>query len=150
MTIKDVLLIVFPIVTAIASSFLTYIFAIKSKQRESMIRFKEEKYSNLIIALQGFVGSTVSSETKKRFFEEQYKSWLYSSDDVTNAINGLIKLIIEEKGKDPDPVKGRMVVGNIILQMRKDLMGKTKLTYEDFRYTDVVNPNFENRSHKNK
>jgi len=47
-----------------------------------MIKFKEEKYSNLIIALKGFVGSTVSPDTKIKFFEEQYKSWLYSSDEM--------------------------------------------------------------------
>lgn len=46
------------------------------------MRFKEEKYSNLLILLQGFVGETTSGETKKKFFEEQYKSWLYSSDNV--------------------------------------------------------------------
>jgi DNA-directed RNA polymerase subunit E'/Rpb7 len=103
-----------------------------------MIKFKEEKYSNLIIALKGFVGSTVSADTKIKFFEEQYKSWLYSSDEVVVAINDLVKLLIEERGKNPDPEKGRQVVGNIIFQMRKDLLGKTKLKFSDFRYTDVI------------
>ena len=103
-----------------------------------MMKFKEEKYSNLIIALQGFIGSTVSPETKVKFFEEQYKSWLYSSDEVVEVINELIRLLIEERGKSPDPVRGRQVIGNIILEMRKDLLGKTKLTNRDFRYTDVI------------
>ena len=87
--------------------------------------------------LQGFVGSTVSKEIKKKFYEEQYKSWLYSSDDVVQAINELTDLLMKEQGADPDPNLGRKVVGNIILQMRKDLLGKTKLKYTDFRYTDV-------------
>lgn len=39
-----------------------------------MIKFKEEKYSNLIVALKGFVGSTSSVDLKKKFFQEQYKS----------------------------------------------------------------------------
>lgn len=103
-----------------------------------MVKFKEEKYSNLIIALKGFVGSTVSPEKKINFFEEQYKSWLYSSDDVVKSVNALVNLLIEERGKEPDPEKGRRVVGDIILEMRKDLLGKTRLTYKDFRYTDVI------------
>jgi DNA-directed RNA polymerase subunit E'/Rpb7 len=138
MEIKDILLVALPIMTAILSSYLTYYFAIKSKQKETITRFNEEKYSNLIIALQGFVGSTVSVETKRKFFEEQYKSWLYSSDEVVNSINELIRLLIEERGKDPNPEKGQKTIGNIILAMRKDLLGKTKLTNKDFRYTDVI------------
>lgn len=138
MEIKDILLIILPIVTAALGSFLTYFFAVRTKQKEAMMKFKEEKYANLIIALQGFIGSTVSPETKVKFFEEQYKSWLYSSDEVVEAINELIRLLIEERGKSPDPVRGRQVIGNIILEMRKDLLGKTKLTNKDFRYTDVI------------
>lgn len=104
-----------------------------------MLKFKEEKYSNLIIALQGFVGSTISAETKRKFFEEQYKSWLYSSDKVVQSMNDLIRLLIkEQQGKSPNPEEGRKVIGNIILEMRKDLIGKTDLTCKDFRYTDVI------------
>lgn len=39
---------------------------------------------------------------------------------------------------EPDPAKGRQVVGNIVVAMRKDLYGKTKLGYEAFTYTDVI------------
>ena len=138
MEIKDILLIFIPLLTAAIGSFLTYYFAVRTKQKEAMIKFKEEKYTNLILALKGFVGSTVSTETKIEFFEEQYKSWLYSSDEVVIAINELIALLIEEQGKAPDPERGRQVVGNIILHMRKDLIDKTQLTYKDFRYTDVI------------
>lgn len=138
MEIKDILLIFIPLLTAAIGSFLTYYFAVRTKQKEAMIKFKEEKYTNLILALKGFVGSTVSTETKIQFFEEQYKSWLYSSDEVVIAINELIALLIEEQGKAPDPERGRQVVGNIILHMRKDLIDKTQLTYKDFRYTDVI------------
>ena len=139
MEFKDFLLVGLPIFTALLSSYLTYYFAIKTKRKESITKFKEEKYTNLIIALQGFVGSTVSASTKKKFFEEQYKSWLYSSDDVVKSINELIKLLIELNGVAPNPQKGQEVIGNIVLAMRQDLLGATKLTYEDFKYTDVIN-----------
>lgn len=123
--------------SAFIGGFVSYYFTSKSKKLEAIIRFREEKYSNLLILLQGFVGNTVSDETKKKFFEEQYKSWVYCSDEVVLAINNLVQLVIDSKGKDPNPEDGRKAIGDIVLAMRKDLLGKTDLTFKDFRYTDV-------------
>ena len=139
MNLQNVFVIlVGPFVAALASSYLTYFFTIKSKHKESILKFKEDKYSNLLILLQGFVGRTTSGETKKKFFEEQYRSWLYSSDEVVKAINEMVELVIRSRGENPSPEEGRRAVGNIVVAMRNDLLGRTKLTYEDFRYTDVV------------
>lgn len=123
--------------SAVIGGFVSYYFASKSKKLEAVIKFREEKYSNLLVLLQGFVGTTVSYETKKKFFEEQYKSWIYCSDEVVTAINNLVQLVIDSEGKDPNLQEGRKAIGNIVLAMRKDLLGKTTLTYKDFRYTDV-------------
>jgi hypothetical protein len=123
--------------SAIIGGYISYYFASKSKKQEAVIKFREEKYSNLLILLQGFVGETVSYETKRKFFEEQYKSWIYCSDEVVIAINDLVQLVIDSEGKVPNPQEGRKAVGNIVLAMRKDLLGKTTLTYADFRYTSV-------------
>lgn len=138
MEIKNLFLILIPIITALLSSYLTYYFAIKSKKNETILKFKEEKYSNLLILLQGFVGKTTSGETKRKFFEEQYKSWLYCSDGVVKAINEMVQLVIDSRGKEPDSEKGKKAVGSIVLEMRKDLLGKTELTVDNFRYTDVI------------
>ena len=138
METKDIWLILIPIITAILSSYLTYYFAIKSKRDEAILKYKEEKYTNLLVLLQGFVGKTISGDTKRKFFEEQYKSWLYSSDGVVKAINEMVQLVIASKGKTPEPEKGRKTVGNIVVEMRKDLLGKSQLTFEAFPYTDVV------------
>jgi hypothetical protein len=138
MDIKNILLILIPLITAIISSYLTYFFTIKSKKSEVILKYKEEKYSNLLILLQGFVGRTVSADTKRKFFEEQYKSWLYSSDGVVKAINEMVRLVIDSRGKIPDPEKGKKAVGNIVIEMRKDLLGKSRLTFEEFQYTDVI------------
>ncbi len=138
MNIKDVFLFIGPLMAGLIGSYLTYYFTIKSKKKESILKFKEEKYTNLLILLQGFVGKTVSAETKKKFFEEQYKSWLYSSDEVVKAINKMVRLVIESRGEKPDQEAGRKAVGNIVLAIRKDLLGKTKLDFNDFVYTDVI------------
>ncbi len=123
--------------SAVIGGFISYYFASKSKKLEAVMKFREEKYSNLLILLQGFVGITTNAETKKKFFEEQYKSWIYCSDEVVTAINNLVQLVIDSEGKDPNHQDGRKAVGNIVLAMRKDLLGKTTLIYKDFRYTDV-------------
>ena len=136
----NILIILLPVSTAVISGYLSYYFALRSKKSEAILKFKEEKYSNLITALQGFIGSTSSTDRKRTFLEEQYKSWLYSSDEVVRAVNKLILLVQEGNGQAPNPVEGRKVVGDIILEMRKDLLGATDLTYMDFRYTDVIDP----------
>ncbi len=138
MDIKTILLILIPVMTAVLGSYLTYYFTIKSKKSEAILKFKEEKYSNLLILLQGFVGRTSSGETKRKFFEEQYKSWLYCSDGVVKALNKMVQLVIDSRGEEPDHEKGKKAVGNIVLEMHKDLLGRTELTAEDFRYTDVI------------
>ncbi len=126
------------LVSAVVGGTVSFYFASKAKKLEAIIRFREEKYSNLLVLLQGFVGNTVSADTKKRFFEEQYKSWVYCSDEVVLAINNLVQLVIESGEKGPDPIEGGKAIGNIVIAMRKDLLGKTNLTYKDFRYTDVL------------
>lgn len=91
----------------------------------------------MLIKLQGFVGSTANADTKREFFEEQYKSWLYCSDEVIQAINTMVALVIDGTGGNPDPEEGRKAVGNIVIAMRRDLRGKTNLDYRAFRYVDV-------------
>ena len=94
MDIKDIFLVILPVIAALISSYFTYYFTIKSKKSEAILKFKEEKYANLLILLQGFVGITASGESKRKFFHEQYKSWLYCSDDVVKAINNMVNLVI--------------------------------------------------------
>jgi hypothetical protein len=133
----SILIILIPLLTAILGSYLTYFLTSRSKRKEAIIRFKEEKYSKLLIKLQGFVGETASAQLKKEFIEEQYQSWIYSSDEVVKAINNLINLVIDSRGKQPDRMEGRKAVGNIVLAIRKDLLGKTKLQFTDFQYVNV-------------
>lgn len=136
MSTKDVLLIVLPFITGIGGSYLTYYLTQRSKRNEAILKFKEEKYANLLILLQGFVGITAKSDTKRSFFTEQYKSWLYSSDDVVKAINDMVnQVIITQVDR---PTIDQDAIGKIVLAMRKDMLGKTTLSPKDFRYTNVM------------
>lgn len=125
-----------PVFTLIIGSALTYMYGVKTKKNEAALKHKEEQYAKLLVKLQGFVGNTANSKTKLEFFEEQYKAWLYSSDEVIEAINHMVSLV--RIGSNPDPLEGRKAVGNIVVAMRKDLYGKTKLEYDAFEYIDVI------------
>ncbi|MBU1121824.1 MAG: hypothetical protein KKF54_03905 [Candidatus Omnitrophica bacterium] len=135
---NSILIILLPILSGIIGSYITYYLTSKSKKIEAILRFKEEKYTNLLVLLQGFVGVTAQGYLKKSFFEEQYKSWLYCSDEVIEAINKMVRLVISKKGKTPNREEGKKAIGDIVVAMRKDLLGKTKLNYHDFQYTDVI------------
>lgn len=135
---NSILLIIFPLFSGVISAWITYLFTLKSRKKEAILKFKEEKYAKLLILLQGFVGRTASNHLKKKFFEEQYQSWLYSSDEVVIAVNEMVTFLIEQNGKTPDSTKGRKIIGNIVLKIRKDLLGKTKLKSDSFKYTDVI------------
>jgi hypothetical protein len=135
---KEWLIALIPLVSAAVGALLTYLFTSRSRREESIIRFKEEKYAKLLVKLQGFVGSTTSAKLKREFFEEQYQSWLYASDDVVKSLNDMVQLVIESKGSQPNLQAGRKAVGEIVLAMRRDLLHKTNLDYAAFRYTDVV------------
>jgi hypothetical protein len=126
-----------PLVSAAIGAFLTYLFTARANRRESILRFKEEKYARLLVKLQGFVGVTSSAKLKREFFEEQYQAWLYASDDVVRALNMMVRLVAEAQGAQPNAEAGRKAVGDIVLAMRHDLLGRTSLDYSAFRYTDV-------------
>ena len=135
---KEWFIALVPIASAALGAFLAFLFTSRAKRDESILRFKEEKYAKLLVKLQGFVGETTSAQLKREFFEEQYQSWLYASDEVVEAINNLVQLIIASKGAPPDPEAGHKAVGEIVLAMRRDLLKTTTLTHSSFRYTDVL------------
>jgi hypothetical protein len=129
-----------PLASAALGAFLVYLFTSRAKREESILRFKEEKYSKLLITLQGFVGSTSSTQLKREFFNEQYQSWLYASDAVVEAVNAMVDLVKANYGRAPDPAAGRKAIGEIVLAMRRDLLRDTKLDFAAFQYTDVREP----------
>ena len=134
-----ILPILIPILTAVLGSYSTYYFLTKSKKNEAILRFKQEKYSKLLLFLQGFVGDTVSGELKRKFFEEQHQSWFYCSDEVVTAINEMIQLIVDANPRAPESSKGKIAIGKIVLAMRRDLLGKTNLVADDFIIYGVGN-----------
>jgi len=134
-TILQTLLIT--LFSAFVGGYISFYFTSKSKKNDAILKFREEKYSNLLILLKGFVGNTANTELKRLFFDEQYRSWIYSSDEVVLAINELVELVKSNETRDPDVAEGRKAIGKIVLAMRKDLLKSTKLQHQHFTYTNV-------------
>ena len=134
MSIESVCAIVIPIFTLLGG----YFIARKQNIEESKRRFKEEHYCELLNLLQAFVGSTATTETKRKFFSEYYKSWVYADETVITAI----KTLIDSQRVDLDVQKkqqsGVILLGNIVLAIRNDLGVKTTLKQDSFRYIDVI------------
>ena len=124
------------VLSAVGGSYGTYYFAIRSKRMEAQLAAKEEKYRNLLIHLQGFVGKTANAESKRAFFTEYYQSWLFSSDEVIKAVKILVDSI-KSAGSGQRVENGRELIGDVVLAMRRDLYGKTLLGNTAFEYTDV-------------
>jgi len=136
---NEILISMLPLIGTVLGALMAYIFTSMAKRDESIVRFKEEKYAKLLVKLQGFVGTTSSGQLKREFFEEQYQSWLYASDEVVEAINHLVQLVIESRGAPPDQEAGRKAIGSVVLAMRRDLLKTTSLSYKSFQYIDVLN-----------
>jgi hypothetical protein len=76
------------------------------KTRRSDCSFQGRKICQASRKTPGFVGATTSGQLKREFFEEQYQSWLYASDEVVEAINVMVRLVIENQGSVPEPEAG--------------------------------------------
>ena len=117
----------------IVGAYCTYYFTVKAKRNEAMLKFKEEKYSSLLALLTGFQVETFSFEQQEAFAAEQYKTWLYAPDEVVKAIKRFLDVISISKAP-LDQAEVAKIRGNMILAMRKDLLGDTSLNCEDFTY----------------
>lgn len=42
----------------------------------------------------------------------------------------MVQSVIGPRDKEPEPEKGERAIGNIVLEMRKDLLGKTELQHK--------------------
>ncbi len=60
----------------------------------------------------------------------------------------MVELVKDSYGKATNPDVGRKAIGNIVLAMRKDLLGKTNLDYLAFQYTSVKERPLHNQATK--
>lgn len=102
---------------------------------EEFIR-KEERYKNLLEALDGFTTKDKNSpELRDKFLKELELAWLYCPDEIIISVNTFLKELKRNELTQDDI---RLAIKNIIVSIRKDLLSrkvvkKTKLKAEDYQ-----------------
>lgn len=129
--------ILIPILVGTFCSYITYILTKKTKVDDSIRAFREKSYENLILNAQAFVGEESNPEEKEIFLQEMYKSWVYCSDDVVAAINEIMEYMMLSVDEKNSIKRDQTLLGNLIVAIRKDLMGKSSLVANDFQYYKV-------------
>jgi hypothetical protein len=61
METKDILLLLVPILTSLISGFVAYKFSVNKIRAETILKYKEEKYSNIFSALSGLLVAMIAS-----------------------------------------------------------------------------------------
>ena len=130
----------YAIIVACISAVVT-IFIWAFEQREKRIyeqyKRKEERYSNLIVALKGFYLSSRNQDLVYEFLNQVNLCWLYCPDEIIiKAYNFLSKVQTSEKYADE--IK-EQAVGELIIAIRKDLIArkplkKTELNAKNFKH----------------
>ncbi len=115
----------FNTLAAIAIAFITpslaYYFGLRPNRLEARFRFKEARYGELLVLLErAYIGDTASTKTKKLFYAEYYKSWLYCSKEVITAMNDFSRLF-EGNKEMVDASVADPKIEQIVLAMRRDL-----------------------------
>jgi len=123
------------ILSAIISSWLTYVFAVKKFHREVQYENKLNRYLLLVEKMRCFVEPEDlddifnNPKIKKEFMDSYRTVWLYGSAEVIKEISGFLKMI---KGKKSINTKAKELIKNTIIAMRKDLKARGKLKRNDF------------------
>ena len=92
---------------------------------------KEKRYRGFLESIHGFYVTSQDEEEKEKFLQELRLAWLYCPDDVIKAGNDFLGTVATG-GQSSDEVKER-ALAEFDIALRRDLYGKTKLTFEDHR-----------------
>ena len=101
---------------------------------------KEARYQELIMALKGFYLSSWNQDESKimknHFIDQLNLCWLYCPDEVILKAYAFIDMILADRTRSDE--EKELTLGELILAIRKDLIGKkvlsrTQLKPGDFR-----------------
>ena len=132
----DFLKIFIPLIGAVIAWFANE----RRKRMWEEYKRKEDRYQELITSLKGFYLSSWTPEESKthknHFIDQLNLCWMYCPDDVIKKVYAFIDTVHTGQ-KSTDEAKER-ALGELILSIRKDLIGRkilsnTSLKPEDFR-----------------
>jgi hypothetical protein len=133
----DALIQVGGVVFALIAGFITLFINERSKRGEQEYRGKEERYVELVNALQGFYVDTFDKEKRENFLRQLNLSWLYCPDEVIQTAYKFLVMVHTDQ-KQPESEREK-ALGEFMLAIRKDLLNRkpvrqTSLRPDDFKH----------------
>ncbi len=135
-----------PILTAcltILGSVIVWALSERSKRRQEIYKRKEERYAKLIESLKGFYVNNQDKTLKDAFLTQINLSWMYCPDIVIQKAYEFIHMVHTHSDRKYSDDEKEKAVGELILEIRKDLMHnkelkKTLLKPEDFKHLSAT------------
>lgn len=127
----DALKISIPVLVAVVGWLLNE----RSKRRWEQYKRKEDRYVALLENLKGFYVNTdpkTTKESKDKFLSQLNVAWLYCPDTIIRTGYRFLGLV-SVGGSTPDEERD-LAAGELVSQMRKDLLGQTELGASDYRH----------------
>jgi hypothetical protein len=120
----------------LAGAVLDWILNARRNRAWEEYRRKEDRYQQLLSALQGFYVGSESREQKARFLEQVNLCWLYCPDGVIRAAYSFLQTI--GSGPPCSDERKEEALGALVMAIRRDLLSRklvrdTALTSRDFR-----------------
>jgi hypothetical protein len=107
-----------------------------SKRRETARARREERYFELVSDLAAFYDSSSPDLAgRDRFVREARLAWLYCPDNVVRALNEFLQAV---QGRDGGPVERSRAARQLVLRIRKELLGRTSLTEKEVEFWSVA------------
>ena len=125
---------ILPVVGSVVTVEVTWLVNERSKRGEAEYRRKETRYSALMRAFRGFYQDG-KPEDLQAFADEMAQAWLYCPDRVIRAGSSFIDAV-KVGNEHPEPIR-RAMAAQFVLEMRHDLLKRSDLTAEDYRFVSV-------------
>lgn len=127
------------IITAV-SAVGGWIFNTFLNANERLLTEKRQRYEKLIESIHG-LSDNDSSELGNKFIIEYKLCWMYCPDEIIRKLNDLLSSMKQEnnlKQEDKDRLKGEL-----ILELRKDLIKTSRYTHLMFIKTNLSASEFQ-------
>ena len=126
----------------VSLAFIGWLFNESRKSYWQRRERKETQYIALLESLKGFydhASPATAKNDKEEFLKQQSVGWLYCPDSIIRKINIFLDHVSHGTNKSDD--ENKQAVGEIVLLMRKDLLGmkfrlwdRTRLKASDYRH----------------
>ena len=104
----------------------------EAKRRDIREKRKRQRYEMILLSLSGFFEGNEDYAKKQTFLNQIQLSWLYCSDDFIRRAN-LFLDSVNKSGTTTTPEERQRLLGDLLVQMRKDYRCKTSLKSSDFK-----------------